>query len=86
MLINDAAADGAGDAFELFQRDLRVAVRHVHHQIADFAFGNQRLCSDVDAVFGEKVVDRREHAGLVTVDVQQAVRVFAQRQRYFGEV
>src|SRR5690554_2122229 len=81
-----AAANGAVDQLQFFQRQLGVIGVHIDHHIADLVVGLQVLAGDVDAVFGEHGVDLAQHAGDVLVYVQQAMLVRVLRQCHFREV
>src|SRR5690606_30198750 len=45
----------------------------VDHHVADLGVGAQELAVDVDALAREQLVDAREYAGDVAMDVQDAV-------------
>src|SRR5690606_32523566 len=58
---------------ELLQRDAAGGFVDIHHHVADLVVGLQILRSNVDAAGGEDVVDLRQNARNILVDVQQAV-------------
>lgn len=84
--VEDAEFYGVGDALEVFDDFASVGRADVGDGVADSVGGFQVLSENVGGVRGEDVVDLREHAGNVFVNVNEAMRAFDFWQLHAGEI
>ena len=78
--------EGTLDLFQLFQSQLAVLGFDIDHHITYLFIGLQVLGGDIDIVVGKRLVDLRQYARLVFMDMQQAAGAGMLRQGDFREI
>ncbi len=71
---------------QFFNHIFVVFLIDVGDHIADAFVGLQVLSHNVDVVIGQALVDARQDAGHIIVNVNQAVGIFQRRQYQVGEI
>jgi len=84
--VEDAEFYGVGDAFQVFEDFAAIGGADVGDGVADIFGGLQILAENVGGMHGEDVIDLREHAGNIFVNVDEAMRAFDFWQLHAGKI